>query len=228
MPRVEHLIAPFLAAALLCACDSAKENSAPKAAAAAKTSDKKPEPKADAKPADAEPAAKPEGAEPEKAEAPKEAKAPEKPRVEFPALPTDAVELKLETMGGQFKVAKGTKLGMNINGWQSVEGADGFAMVIRESFDEMDAIKKEIGEVEYVVEEPDTLVYKKDAGFGFVAIVEAKGPEELEGEADRRFECRAGSSKEWVLSKKPKHFPRETVDLMVATCRSLEIMQYED
>lgn len=213
MPRIHGITASLAVVFLLGACDSAKENAAPKTDAPKKAEPAKEEPKAEPAKAEAE-RAEPEKVEPEKAEAPAE------PLTAFPAMPDDAIELKLEMLGGQFKAPKGTKLGMNINGWQDVSSGDDFAMIIRESYDELDAIKKELGEVKLIVDEPNTLVYEKDGGFGFVSIVEAKGPEELEGEADRRVECRAGGAKDWVLSKKPKHFPRETIDLMVATCRS--------
>ena len=222
MPRFHGITASLAIVFLIGACDSAKENAAPKADAAKKTEAAKED-----EPAKAEPAkeAEPNEAEPAKEAEPDKAEAPAKPLTAFPAMPDDAVELKLETLGGQFKAPKGAKLGMNINGWQDVSSGDDFAMVIRESYDEIDAIKKDLGEVKYVVEEPGTLVYEKDGGFGFVAIVEAKGPEELEGEADRRVECRAGGAKDWVLSKKPKHYPRETVDLMVATCHSFGLAE---
>ena len=221
MPRIHGFTASLAVVFLLGACDSAKENAAPKAEAAKKAEPEK------AEPAKAEPEkTEPEKTEPEKTE-PEKAEAPAKPLTAFPAMPDDAIDLKLEMLGGQFKAPKGAKLGMNINGWQDVSSDGDFAMVIRESYDEIDAIKKELGEVKYVVDEPNTLVYEKDGGFGFVSIVEAKGPEELEGEADRRVECRAGGAKDWVLSKKPKHYPRETIDLMVATCRSFGLAEIE-
>lgn len=215
MPRIHGITASLAVVFLLGACDSAKENAAPKTDAPKKAEPAKVEPK-QAEPAKAEA----KEAEPEKVE-------PAKPLTAFPAMPDDAIELKLETLGGQLEAPKGTKLGMNINGWQDVSSGDDFAMIIRESYDELDAIKKELGEVKLVVDEPNTLVYEKDGGFGFVSIVEAKGPEELEGEADRRVECRAGGAKDWVLSKKPKHYPRETVDLMVATCRSFGLAEID-
>lgn len=215
MPRTHGITASLAVLFLLGACDSAKENAAPKADAPAKAEPAKVEPK-QAEPAKAEA----QNAEPAKEAEPEKAEAPAKPLTAFPAMPDDAIELKLELLGGQLQAPKGAKLGMNINGWQDVSSGDDFAMIIRESYDELDAIKKELGEVKLVVDEPNTLVYEKDGGFGFVSIVEAKGPEELEGEADRRIECRAGGAKDWVLSKQPKHYPRETIDLMVATCRS--------
>ena len=148
---------------------------------------------------------------------------PPKPRAAFPELPPDAVSLELDMLGGKLKVPKGAKTGRNINGWQEIAAGKNFKLVVREHLDGLDAARKELGEVTYVVEEPDTLVYENGGAFGFVAVVEAKGPPELEGEADRTFECRAGTAMEWAVSKSAKGFPRAAVDAMVSACRSLTI-----
>ncbi len=207
----------------LLACDSAPTEgkpAAPKAAAAAKPATKAADKAPDVKAPEAK-ADKP--AQPAAAE-----KKPEPKLTEFAPMPADATLLMAEMLQGQLRVPKGAKLGRNINGWQEISTGKDFTMVVRESFDAVDKAKADLGEVKYVVEEPDTLVYEKDGAFGFVQRVEAKGPEVLEGEADRTYECRAGAAMDWAVSKKPKLFPREQVDIMVAACRTLEIPPLEE
>lgn len=217
MTRPTLFLVPCLA---LLACDTNPAEAKPAATAkgsasqAASSATDKTEPAAADKPVQAAPQPAPTKVE--------------SPRVEFAAMPADAVPMSLEMQGGQLRVPKGTKKGRNINGWQELSSGDAFTMIVRESFDEVSKAKAELTDVKFIVDEPDTLVYEKGGAFGFVQRVQAKGPEVLEGEADRTFECRAGSALDWAVSKKPKLYPRETIDLMVATCRTLEIPPLEE
>ncbi len=150
--------------------------------------------------------------------------APAKPLATFPALPADAIAI--DVLGARMQVPKGTKPGKNINGWQELAAKGGFAMVVRESYDGgMAKAKEELGAVELVVDEPTTLLYRKagakDGGFGFVQLVDVKGPEELEGEGDRSYECRAGDAMAWAMKSEPRLGTREQAELMITACRTL-------
>jgi len=216
------MLRPILYTSLVCAlaCDAAESKPAVSTAstAPAKAEAKKATP-AEAKPAEAKPAeAKPAEAKVEeaKAEAPK---VDTKPLASFPAVPADAAAI--DVLGGRMRVPKGAKLGKNINGWQDVTAKNGFAMVVRESFEGIAQVKESLGEVELVVDEPTTLVYQKGGKFGFVQFVDAKGPPELEGEADRTFECRVGDAMAWAMKSDPQLVARDQVDQLVAACRTL-------
>ncbi|MBK6922848.1 MAG: hypothetical protein IPH07_36005 [Deltaproteobacteria bacterium] len=139
----------------------------------------------------------------------------------FPALPSDAVLLPLELVGARMRAPKGAKAGRSINGWQEVT-APGFAMVVRESYDDIAAAKASIAPTKLAVDEPGTIVYEAKRGFGFAQIVDAKGPPEQDGEADRRYECRAGEAMDWARGQPDELYPRAQVDLMVTYCRSLQ------
>ncbi|HWB78466.1 MAG TPA: hypothetical protein VG755_26050 [Nannocystaceae bacterium] len=216
------MLRPILYMSLACAlaCDAAESKPAVTTASTAPAkAPAKAEAKVEAKEAKAEDA-KVEAPKPEaaKAEAPK---ADAKPLATFPDVPADAVAI--EVLGGRMRAPKGAKLGKNINGWQDVTAKGGFAMVVRESYDDLAKAKQELGEVELVVDEPTTLVYGKGGKFGFVQFVEAKGPPELEGEADRMFECRVGDAMAWAMKSDPQLVTREQVDQLVATCRTLVV-----
>lgn len=201
------------------ACDGAQTPAAKPAAKKADNSETK-----DKAPVPAQPATEQEKAAPD---APAEPEAPAKPEAkpvaEFPPLAADAKALDVMILGGKLMAPQGAKLGMNINGWQEIAAGKTFVMVAKESYDKFSELKKEIGDAKIVVEDDSTVVYEKDGGFGFIAIVEAKGAEEYEGEADRRIECREGSSKEWAIQKKAKGHPREVIDQMVGVCRSFAV-----
>ena len=211
------MLRPILYMSLACAlaCDAAESKPA---VSTASTAPAKTEAKA-AKPAEAKPVeAKADEAEADeaKAEAPK---VDAKPLATFPAVPADAVAI--DVLGGRMRAPKGAKLGKNINGWQDITAKNGFAMVVRESFEGIAQVKESLGEVELVVDEPTTLVYQKGGKFGFVQFVDAKGPPELEGEADRTFECRVGDAMAWAMKSDPRLVAREQVDQLVAACRTL-------
>lgn len=217
-----HLLCVVLCSVMR--CDDKPAETA-KVSAAATT----PAAKSDA-PAAASPAAKDDAkapaepvapaAAPAAAEAPKPS-APAVVLAKFPELPADAAELKLELVGARMRAPKGAKAGRSINGWQEVT-APGFAMVVRESYDDIAAAKESIAAPKLLLEEPNTLVYEATGGVGFAQIVDYKGPPEQDGEADRRYECRAGEAMDWARGQPDKLYPREQVDLMVAYCRTLQ------
>ncbi len=201
------------------ACDDKPAETA-KIASAATTPAPKPAAPADAAPtiaATAKAAAVPVAAEPA---APAKSAAPPV-LTTFPPLPSDAILLPLELVGARMRAPKGAKAGRSINGWQEVT-APGLAMVVRESYEDIAAAKSSIAATKLEVDEPNTIVYEAEQGFGFAQIVDYKGPPEQDGEADRRYECRAGAAMDWARGQPHELYPRAQVDLMVTYCRTLQ------
>jgi hypothetical protein len=144
----------------------------------------------------------------------------ERSELELPPLPGDAVveDLKL----GKIKVPKGAKAGIRIKSWTELKNDKGFSMsVAAGDVLKIEHVKRPLANTKLLVDEKDTVVWKKDGKLGFAAWVTLRPT--AEGGEPHRFACRSGSPVDALGNKPIALFNRAQVDLMLASCRSIHL-----